>query len=162
MVQSIGLLYRHNVTDKQGEAKESHDVALFISSLPPRVRRLNQLLRDHWSIENSEHYVLDVVFTEDASRIPHRLGPEVAAAFRRLSLNAFFSRTGPSRTSWQTPPRARLGQSHHNNIYTIPSRLNMRLPCVLGCRTRAVPKLMFSVREVRLFSLSHRIQGGAI
>ena len=87
-VQSIGLLYRHSTsTDKQGEAKESHDVALFISSLPPRVRRLNQLLRDHWSIENSEHYVLDVVFTEDASRIRTGSAPEVAAAFRRLSLN---------------------------------------------------------------------------
>ncbi|MEZ6050121.1 MAG: hypothetical protein R3C02_01850 [Planctomycetaceae bacterium] len=54
--------------------------ALFISSLPPRVRRLNQLLRDHWSIENSEHYVLDVVFTEDAAGIRHRLGPEAATA----------------------------------------------------------------------------------
>jgi predicted transposase YbfD/YdcC len=87
-LRSIGLLYRHSTsTDKQGEVKETHDVAFFISSLPPRVRRLNQLLRDHWSIENSEHYVLDVVFTEDASRIRTGSAPEVAAALRRLSLN---------------------------------------------------------------------------
>ena len=39
------------------------------------------------SIENSEHYILDVVFTEDASRIRAGSAPEVAAAFRRLSLN---------------------------------------------------------------------------
>ncbi|MEZ6051582.1 MAG: ISAs1 family transposase [Planctomycetaceae bacterium] len=90
-LRSIGLLYRHSTsTDKQGETKESHDVAFFIIiiSLPPCVRRLNQPLRDHWSIENSEHYVLDVVLTEDASRIRTGLSaPEVAAAFRRLSLN---------------------------------------------------------------------------
>ncbi|MCA9024336.1 MAG: ISAs1 family transposase [Planctomycetaceae bacterium] len=87
-LRSIGLLYRHSTsTDKQGETKESHDVAFFIISLPPRVRRLNQPLRDHWSIENSEHYVLDVVLTEDASRIRTGSAPEVAAAFRRLSLN---------------------------------------------------------------------------
>lgn len=87
-LRSIGMLYRYSTTrDKQGEWKESHDVAFFISSLPPRVRRLNQLLRDHWSIENSEHYILDVVFTEDASRIRAGSAPEVAAALRRLSLN---------------------------------------------------------------------------
>lgn len=87
-LRSIGMLYRHSTTrDKQGQLKETHEVAFFISSLPPRVRRLNQLLRNHWSIENSEHYILDVVFTEDASRIRTGSAPEVAAAFRRLSLN---------------------------------------------------------------------------
>jgi predicted transposase YbfD/YdcC len=87
-IRSIGMLYRHSTTrDKQGQLKETHEVAFFISSLPPRVRRLNQLLRDHWSIESSEHYILDVVFTEDASRIRTGSAPEVAAALRRLSLN---------------------------------------------------------------------------
>lgn len=87
-VRSIGMVYRHStIRDKQGEWKETQEVAFFISSLPPRVRRLNQLVRDHWSIENSEHYILDVVFTEDASRIRTGTAPEVAAALRRLSLN---------------------------------------------------------------------------
>ncbi len=87
-LRSVGPLDRHSITtNRQGEVQESHDVALFISSLPPRVRRLNQLLREHWSIENSEHYVLDVVFTEDTSRIGPGSAPEVAAAFRRRSLN---------------------------------------------------------------------------
>jgi len=87
-LRSIGMIYRHSTTrDKQGELKETQEVAFFITSLPPRVRRLNQLLRDHWSIENSEHYILDVVFTEDASRIRTGTAPEVAAALRRLSLN---------------------------------------------------------------------------
>ncbi len=87
-LRSIGMLYRHSTTrDKQGELQETHDVVFFLSSLPPRVRRLNQLLRDHWSIENSQHYVLDVTFSEDASRIRTGSAPEVAAAFRRLSLN---------------------------------------------------------------------------
>lgn len=87
-LRSIGMLYRHSsICDKQGESKETHTVTFFLSSLPPRVRRLNRLLRDHWSIENSQHYVLDVIFTEDASRIRQGSAPEIAAAFRRLSLN---------------------------------------------------------------------------
>lgn len=87
-LRSIGMLYRHTTTrDQRGESKETHTVTFFLSSLPPRVRRLNRLLRDHWSIESSQHYILDVIFTEDASRIRTGSAPAVAAALRRLSLN---------------------------------------------------------------------------
>lgn len=44
-------------------------------------------IRDHWKIENSEHYVLDVTFSEDASRIRQGNSPEISAAFRRMALN---------------------------------------------------------------------------
>ncbi|QHQ53552.1 hypothetical protein GWI30_22085 (plasmid) [Aeromonas media] len=30
---------------------------------------LGHYIRQHWRIENSQHYILDVVFNEDASRI---------------------------------------------------------------------------------------------
>ena len=44
-------------------------------------------LRGHWGIENSQHYVLDVTFAEDASRIRRGTAPEISAAIRRMSLN---------------------------------------------------------------------------
>ena len=44
-------------------------------------------LRAHWSIENSQHHVLDVTFGEDASRIRKGNGPEISSVFRRLALN---------------------------------------------------------------------------
>ena len=59
----------------------------FISSLPPKVKRLSKFIRDHWKIENSEHYVLDVTFAEDASRIRRGTAPEISAAIRRMALN---------------------------------------------------------------------------
>ncbi|MFI1177916.1 ISAs1 family transposase, partial [Streptomyces melanogenes] len=31
--------------------------------------RIGQLVRDHWTIENREHYVRDVTFGEDTSRV---------------------------------------------------------------------------------------------
>jgi hypothetical protein len=43
-------------------------------------------LRSHWSIENSQHWILDVTFAEDASRIRKDSGPEIAGAFRRMAL----------------------------------------------------------------------------
>lgn len=81
--QTIGKVFRtRQVGDKLQE-----ETTLFISSLPPRVRQLSQRLRGHWGIENSLHWVLDVTFREDDSRIRKGSGPEIASLFRKLALN---------------------------------------------------------------------------
>jgi predicted transposase YbfD/YdcC len=82
-VKTIGGIYRSREID--GKLEESQE--FFISSLPCRVRALSQHLRSHWSIENSQHHVLDVTFTEDSSRIRKGNGPEITSVFRRLALN---------------------------------------------------------------------------
>jgi predicted transposase YbfD/YdcC len=46
-----------------------------------------QAVRSHWSIENRLHWVLDVSFREDASRIRKGAGPENVAVLRRIALN---------------------------------------------------------------------------
>jgi predicted transposase YbfD/YdcC len=80
---TIGCI--HRTREINGTLEESQ--AFFISSLPCKVRAINQHLRSHWSIENSQHHVLDVTFTEDASRIRKGNGPEITSVFRRLALN---------------------------------------------------------------------------
>ena len=82
-IQTIGGIYRSR--EIQGKLEESQE--FFISSLPCRVRTLARHLRSHWSIENSQHHVLDVTFTEDSSRIRKGNGPEITSVFRRLALN---------------------------------------------------------------------------
>ena len=50
------------------------------------VRKTRDILRSHWSIENSQHYVLDVTFTEDSIRIRKGTSPDFSPVFRRLAL----------------------------------------------------------------------------
>jgi predicted transposase YbfD/YdcC len=82
-IKTIGSIYRSR--EINGKLEESQE--FFITSLPCKVRAINQHLRSHWSVENSQHHVLDVTFTEDASRIRKGNGPEVTSVFRRLALN---------------------------------------------------------------------------
>ncbi|WP_417744261.1 ISAs1 family transposase [Rosistilla oblonga] len=82
-IKSIGMIFR--VRD-DGDVRHS-EATYFISSLPPKVIMLSRRIRDHWKIENSEHYILDVTFSEDRSRIRAGSSPEISAAFRRMALN---------------------------------------------------------------------------
>jgi predicted transposase YbfD/YdcC len=81
-IQTIGAIYRtRNADGKQVEWQDC-----FISSLSSKVRKHRDILRSYWSIENSQHYILDVTFTEDSSRIRRGTGPEISSVFRRLAL----------------------------------------------------------------------------
>ncbi len=51
--------------------------------LPPSAKAI----RSHWGIENSLHWVLDVTFSEDHSRIRMGNGPENMTLLRRLCVN---------------------------------------------------------------------------
>jgi len=56
--------------------------------------RLADLLRGHWAIENGLHYVRDVTFAEDASRVRIGTAPQVMACLRNLVIGVL-SRAGP-------------------------------------------------------------------
>jgi predicted transposase YbfD/YdcC len=59
----------------------------FISTLASQATLLLNAVRTHWSIENSLHWVLDVSFHEDASRIRRDFAPQNMALLRHLALN---------------------------------------------------------------------------
>ena len=45
------------------------------------------VIRGHWGIENSPHWVLDVIFDEDRSRVRKDHGPENLALLRRMAVS---------------------------------------------------------------------------
>ncbi len=62
--------------------KTKIETRYFISSLPNNAKLLAQLIRQHWQIENSLHWVLDVAFREDDSRIRIDNAPQNEAILR--------------------------------------------------------------------------------
>ena len=59
----------------------------YISSLPGDAKQLLRAVREHWGIENSLHWVLDIAFREDESRVRKGHGPENLATMRHMALN---------------------------------------------------------------------------
>ena len=80
----------------------------FISSLRPNARRIGTAIRGHWGIENGLHWVLDVVFREDARRLYDRTAAENVAFLNRLALSLL---RGDSSKSSMKVKRKRAGWS---------------------------------------------------
>jgi predicted transposase YbfD/YdcC len=64
-MQSIGIVTSVCVRD----GKETIETRYYISSLPVKVKQFAHAVRSHWGIENGCHWVLDITFREDESRI---------------------------------------------------------------------------------------------
>jgi predicted transposase YbfD/YdcC len=82
-LKSIAMVHATRIID----GKETKKVRFYISSLPSNAERLLHIVRKHWSIENDLHWVLDVAFNEDHSRVRTEQSPENLAVLRHIALN---------------------------------------------------------------------------
>lgn len=67
--------------------KQTQRVRFYISSLPSDAKRILEVVRKHWAIENELHWVLDVALNEDHSRVRKDQAPENFAVLRHIALN---------------------------------------------------------------------------
>jgi len=72
---------------RQIDDEVTTEARFFITSLPAQAKTVLQAVRRHWSIENELHWVLDVAFNEDQSRIRQGQAAENLAVIRQLVLN---------------------------------------------------------------------------
>jgi predicted transposase YbfD/YdcC len=92
-LKSIGVVTSQCVRDGQ----EAIEVRYFISSLAVDVVRFARAVRAHWSIENACHWVLDMTYREDESRIREKSLRENFAWLNRFTLSLL--KQHPSRDS---------------------------------------------------------------
>jgi predicted transposase YbfD/YdcC len=70
----------------QGDAV-SYERRYYISSLGLDAKQLAESVRGHWAIEHALHWVLDLAFREDDSRMRKGHAPENFAMLRQIALN---------------------------------------------------------------------------
>jgi predicted transposase YbfD/YdcC len=74
-------------SERRGDGEPSRTTRYFISSLPADAQRLLHSVRAHWQIENGLHWVLDMAFREDESRVRKDHAPQNLAILRHIALN---------------------------------------------------------------------------
>jgi predicted transposase YbfD/YdcC len=86
--------------------KVAKETRYFISSLPADAQQLARAIRTHWTIENQLHWVLDVVFHEDASRARVDHSGHNLAIIRHITLNMLRQETSLKKSIRQKRLRA--------------------------------------------------------
>ena len=67
--------------------KTTEHTRFFLSSLNPDFANFPDSIRSHWGVENQLHWCLDVIFSEDDSRIRKDHAPRNMTILKRLALN---------------------------------------------------------------------------
>ena len=82
---------KRNVSDLLGNNQRTETV-YGVTSLSPEKASTKEILgyvRQHWSIENSLHWVRDVTFDEDRSQVRVKNGPRVLATLNNIAIGLF-------------------------------------------------------------------------
>jgi len=80
-LKSIGMTITYRSENCDGE------IRYYINSFASDAKRFAKAVRGHWGIENSLHWVMDVTFGEDESRIHKDHGGENVSWLRRLAIS---------------------------------------------------------------------------
>ncbi len=94
--------------------KVESEIRYFLSSCPDDPAVLTQAIRSHWGVENALHWVLDVTFREDDSRVRDRTAARNLALLCKIALNI----VGRDRTS-KASVRARRKKAAWNDSYML-------------------------------------------
>jgi predicted transposase YbfD/YdcC len=75
------------VRERDVNGKTSTQNAYLISSLQNHAPTIAKAIREHWGIENSLHWCLDVSFREDHCRVRKNYASENFGILRHMALN---------------------------------------------------------------------------
>jgi len=108
------VLAVETIRSVNGSGKVEAEIRYFLSSGGDDPKVLIQAIRRHWTIENGLHWVLDVTFREDDSRVRDRTAASNLAILRKIAINLI----SHGRTA-QISMRARRKQAAWNDEYML-------------------------------------------
>lgn len=82
-VQSLVMILSKRQTGEKQEVQDRY----YITSLGSDAQKILQAKRSYWGIENCLHWVLDIAFNEDHSRVRKDHAPQNFAILRHMALN---------------------------------------------------------------------------
>ena len=82
-LKSLVVITRRRIID----GEETLKTRFYISSLKANAKRILKATRQHWGIENGLHWVLDIAFNEDRSRVRKDHAPANLAVLRHMAVN---------------------------------------------------------------------------
>jgi predicted transposase YbfD/YdcC len=107
-LHSVTIIERTRVV----EEKWTNERHYYLSSLPPKVRRIALAAREHWQVENGLHWILDVQMGEDACAIHSESGAQNFGTLRRLAMMMI-----KRETTLKRGVDARRRKASRNSIY---------------------------------------------
>jgi predicted transposase YbfD/YdcC len=81
------VLATETIRRVNGAGVVTAEIRHYLSSSTAPPEALAQAIRRHWAIENGQHWVLDVTFGEDRSRVRERCAARNLAVLRRIALD---------------------------------------------------------------------------
>jgi predicted transposase YbfD/YdcC len=99
---------------REPSGKTETEIRYFLTSCSDDAAVLGRAIKRHWSIENALHWVLDVTFREDDSRVRHRTAARNLALLRKIVLNLV-----AADCSRQTSLRGRSKKAAWNDDYML-------------------------------------------
>ena len=98
--------------------KTTHEIQFYLTSLPCSAQVIGRAIRQHWSIENQLHWVLDVTFSEDSSRIRRGHGAENFTFLRRMAIGILNQENSKKRSLRQKSRLASMNSRYMLQVLT--------------------------------------------
>jgi len=80
-----GVVMVESVREIDGKTEQEN--RFYITSLPLRATQLGLIVRDHWAVENSLHWVMDMIFRDDECRVRTDHAPANFTTIKHMALN---------------------------------------------------------------------------
>jgi len=91
-------------SSREVDGKTAQETRFYITSLVMLAHLLGPVVRSHWSVENSLHWVMDMVFRDDECRVRAEHAPANFAAIKHMAQNLL--RHAPGKSSLRSRRKA--------------------------------------------------------